>query len=161
MNIKQILSKEDQLIQQNELLKTNNINNQKEIKKIFGWVKTVRSSSNILAFCVINDGSNVSGMQIVLNNENMEENQIEYFLKNIQIGTFLNCSGYIIESPAEGQKYEISNRSMEAIEGFIPTEEEINQAIACLKTSNVLDGYHFKDSLRISDVVKRCRSYTG
>ena len=89
MNIKQILSKEDQLIQQNELLKTNN---QKEIKNIYGWVRTVRSSSNILAFCVINDGSNVSGIQIVLNNENMEENQIEYFLKNIQIGTFLNCS---------------------------------------------------------------------
>ena len=96
MNIKQTLSKEDQLIQQNELLKTNN---QKEIKNIFGWTRTVRSSSNTLAFCVINDGSNVSGIQIVLNNENMEENQIEYFLKNVQIGTFLNCSGYIIESP--------------------------------------------------------------
>ena len=112
MNIKQILSKEDQLIQQNELLK---INNQKELKNIYGWIRNVRSSSNILAFCLINDGSNVSGMQIVLNNENMEENQIEHFLKNVQIGTFLNCSGYIIESPSEGQKYEMLLKTYEIV----------------------------------------------
>ena len=31
---------------------------------IYGWVRTVRSSSNILGFCVINDGSNVNGMQM-------------------------------------------------------------------------------------------------
>ena len=107
MNIKQILLKEDEYNLQNKQL------NNKELKYIYGWVRTVRSSSNTLAFCVINDGSNVLGMQLVLNNENMEENQIETFIKKVQVGTFLNCSGYIIESPAEGQKYEMLLKNYE------------------------------------------------
>ena len=32
----------------------------------YGWVRTVRSSSSSLGFCTLNDGSNVSGLQIVI-----------------------------------------------------------------------------------------------
>lgn len=152
MNIKQILSKEDQLIQQNELLKTNNI---KEIKNIYGWTRTVRSSSNTLAFCVINDGSNVSGMQIVLNNENMEENQIEHFLKNIQIGTFLNCSGYIIESPAEGQKYEMLLKTYEIV-GAVDEKYPFSKGRINLDT--LRNFYHLRGRTNTFGSVFRIRS---
>ena len=78
-----------------------------EIYKVYGWIRTVRSSSNILGFCVINDGSCVNGIQIVLSNEYMDEDKISYFFKNSTIGCFLNCTGKIILSPAKGQKYEL------------------------------------------------------
>ena len=43
----------------------------KETFDIYGWVRTVRSSSSNLAFCNINDGTNVSGLQIVITEENL------------------------------------------------------------------------------------------
>lgn len=74
---------------------------------IFGWIRSVRSSSSILGFAVINDGSDVNGFQIVLSSEFMEEDRITEFFKSVNTGVYLNCTGKIIESPASGQKYEM------------------------------------------------------
>jgi len=86
---------------------TDELQNFEELQNIYGWVRTVRSSSNILGFCLLNDGSDVNGMQIVLSSELISEEKITYFFKNVNIGTFLNCTGKIIKSPAKGQKYEL------------------------------------------------------
>jgi len=74
---------------------------------IFGWIRSVRSSSAILGFAVINDGSDVDGFQIVLSSEFMNEDRITEFFKSVNTGAYLNCNGKIIESPASGQKYEM------------------------------------------------------
>ena len=74
---------------------------------IYGWVRTTRSSSNILGFCVVNDGSTVNGIQIVLSTEFISEERITHFFKNVNIGTYITCSGNMIVSPAKGQKYEM------------------------------------------------------
>jgi asparaginyl-tRNA synthetase len=74
---------------------------------IRGWVRTVRSSSNILGFCAVNDGSNVNGIQIVLSIELMEEDKYNDFFKNVGIGTYLECIGNVILSPSNGQMYEM------------------------------------------------------
>jgi asparaginyl-tRNA synthetase len=74
---------------------------------IFGWIRSVRSSSSTLGFAVINDGSDVDGFQIVLSGEFMGEDRITEFFKSINTGAYLNCTGKIIESPASGQKYEM------------------------------------------------------
>jgi asparaginyl-tRNA synthetase len=74
---------------------------------IYGWVRTVRSSSNILGFCVLNDGSNVNGIQIVLSIDFIPEDKIATFFKNASISTYIKCYGNIVESPAIGQKYEM------------------------------------------------------
>ena len=79
---------------------------------IYGWVRTVRSSSNILGFCVLNDGSTVNGMQIVLSSEYIAEDKIEYFFKNVNTGAFLTCTGNMIMSPANGQKYEMKLKGL-------------------------------------------------
>jgi len=97
LSIKQII---------NNLDKTDNYDYDNLIN-INGWVRTVRSSSNILGFCVINDGSNVNGMQMVLASDFIEEDKINYFYKNVNIGTYLNCIGKVILSPSKGQKYEL------------------------------------------------------
>jgi asparaginyl-tRNA synthetase len=91
----------------------NNNDKLNNITTVFGWVRTVRSSSNILGFSVINDGSNVSGLQIILSSDFMEEDEITNFFKNVNIGTYLNCTGKLILSPAKGQKYEMQLLSYE------------------------------------------------
>ena len=78
----------------------------KEIN-IYGWVRTLRSSSSTFGFCNVNDGSNVSGIQIIINEEFIELNKVDFFFKNVHTGTYLNCYGKLINSPAEGQKYEL------------------------------------------------------
>lgn len=93
LNIKQFLEELDKNYEENI------------IYQICGWVRTVRSSSNNLSFCNINDGSNVNGLQIIINSENTT--QFDNFNKNIKTGCFINVSGFIVLSPANGQKYEL------------------------------------------------------
>lgn len=106
LSIKQII---------NNLDKTNDYD---KVININGWVRTVRSASNILGFCLINDGSNVNGMQMVLTTDFIEEDKINYFYKNVNTGTYLKCTGKVILSPANGQKYELQLIDYE-IKGFV------------------------------------------
>ena len=95
----------------------NNIeNNTEEIKnneyETYGWVKTMRLSSNKLGFMNINDGTNVNGLQIIISSENIN---IEVLDKKIKTGCFIKVAGNIVESPAKGQKYELIMKSYEII----------------------------------------------
>ena len=76
-----------------------------------GWVKYVRSSSSNLAFCTINDGSTIDGLQIVIS----EQNIVETFLKDVRIGVNLKCIGKIIESIGSNQDYEMKLDKYEVI----------------------------------------------
>jgi len=78
----------------------------KEVK-VYGWVRTLRSSSSTLGFCNLNDGSNVSGIQIIISDEHMNHSEISQFFKDVYMGTYLNCSGKLVESPAKGQAFEL------------------------------------------------------
>ena len=46
---------------------------------LIGWVKYVRSSSSGLAFCTINDGSTIDGLQIVISEQNIVETFFSLF----------------------------------------------------------------------------------
>jgi asparaginyl-tRNA synthetase len=97
INIKNLLIKIDKLKEHNE---------QYELEvDIHGWIRTTRPGD--VTFCLINDGSNVSGLQLILTNEHISNNNLDYFKKNGKIGTFIKVRGKIIDSPAKGQKYEI------------------------------------------------------
>ena len=95
-NIKQLFDKIDK---ENALSYT--------LIEVYGWVRTVRASSNVLGFCVINDGSNVNGLQVVISSDFIDEEKINMFFKRTSIGTYIKCIGNIILSPAQGQKYEM------------------------------------------------------
>ena len=103
LNIKQVFEEFDSL----ELGKNT------DLTTIYGWVRTCRSSSSILGFCNINDGSNVKGIQVVLSDKYLDEDKIQEFFKNVRTGVYLNCKGKIIVSPAQGQKYEMQLREYE------------------------------------------------
>jgi asparaginyl-tRNA synthetase len=64
--------------------------------QIKGLITTIRNQKDII-FININDGTNVSGCQLVGNNTDLK----------ISLGCSIVCNGKVIKSPAKGQKYEI------------------------------------------------------
>ena len=77
-----------------------------------GWVRSVRSSKGI-CFIVLNDGSTVEGIQVVVESSLPNYNDI----CRIGTGTALTVTGVLVESPASGQKWELSARSLDIIGG--------------------------------------------
>jgi len=122
---------------------------------IYGWVRTVRSSSNILGFCVLNDGSTVNGMQIIISSEFINENEITNFFKNVNTGTYLNCIGNIILSPAKGQKYEMQLLGYE-IKGTI--EESYPLAKSKMNLDTLREYIHLRGRTNTFGSVFRIRS---
>ena len=70
---------------------------------IEGWVRTRRDSKGGFSFIELNDGSKFKGLQIVANNDlpNYED------ITHLYTGASLSVTGKIIESPGQGQKYEM------------------------------------------------------
>jgi len=75
---------------------------------VSGWVRSLRLSKEI-AFIVLNDGSNLAGVQIVA------ESGLDNFgeLACIGTGSALKLAGELVESPAAGQKYELKAIAVE------------------------------------------------
>ena len=70
---------------------------------IAGWVRSTRASGDV-AFIVLNDGSNLSGIQLVL--ERAELSEFDRFSK-LGTGTALRATGQLVASPAAGQQFEL------------------------------------------------------
>ncbi len=70
---------------------------------IAGWVRSTRASGDV-AFIVLNDGSNLSGIQLVL--ERAELSEFDRFSK-LGTGTALRATGQLVASPSAGQQFEL------------------------------------------------------
>lgn len=72
-----------------------------------GWVRSVRSSKGI-CFIVLNDGSNLSGIQVVAGAalHNFDD------ICRIGTGTAVTVTGTLVESPASGQEWELDAQSV-------------------------------------------------
>ncbi|MGF1542064.1 MAG: asparagine--tRNA ligase [Pleurocapsa sp.] len=73
-----------------------------------GWVRTKRELKGF-SFVEINDGSSLSGLQVVL-----EENIADYaeILKRLSTGASVEVTGILVESPGKGQKIELKADSV-------------------------------------------------
>jgi len=80
--------------------------------QIAGWVRSVRISKNV-AFINLNDGSNLSGIQVVAEQELPEFDEI----CRISTGAALKVSGILVDSPAAGQQQELKALSIHIIGG--------------------------------------------
>lgn len=76
-----------------------------------GWVKTRRDSKACI-FAEINDGSCRTGIQIVFANDNPE---FKDELNKLSVGSSVEVKGDLIQSPAKGQKYEVTVKSFKVI----------------------------------------------
>ena len=67
-----------------------------------GWVRTKRDSKNV-SFITLNDGSNQSGIQIIIDSEIANHAEVV----QLNTGAAIEGVGKLVVSPGKGQKYEI------------------------------------------------------
>ena len=79
-------------------------------RTISGWVRSLRASKDV-AFIVLNDGSNQSGIQVVAGRD-LDNFQA---ICRITTGTAVRVEGVLVESPATGQQWELTAKSIEVI----------------------------------------------
>ncbi|CAH2031871.1 asparagine--tRNA ligase [Trichlorobacter ammonificans] len=70
---------------------------------VAGWVRSLRVSGDV-AFIVLNDGSTLAGLQLVL-----DRSRLPLFEEVCRIGTgaALRATGELVDSPAAGQRFEL------------------------------------------------------
>lgn len=83
-----------------------------------GWVRTVRDQKNF-AFIEINDGSTLSGLQIVLD-EGIP--QFRQLIEGLTTGSSVKVQGILVASPGHKQKWELKGDHVEIL-GTCPVEE--------------------------------------
>ena len=95
-----------------------------------GWVQTVRTSESTFGFCTLNDGSNPSGIQIIISKDIMPEEEVINFLKTIKVGFSLKCEGILVKSPAKGQDIELQLKAYSVYgnvaDGYILSKNRVN-----------------------------------
>ena len=78
-----------------------------------GWVRTIRKQKT-LAFVQLNDGSNLAGIQAVLNFEDLSESSRQA-IDDITTGAAVAITGLVVESPKAGQAVEVVASGVELI----------------------------------------------
>ncbi len=79
--------------------------------RVSGWVRTCRDSGK-LTFIEVNDGSSLSGLQVVCE-AGLDNYQSE--IKKLSTGCSLTVTGQLVESPARGQTVELLASGVEVI----------------------------------------------
>jgi len=80
-----------------------------------GWVKTRRTSKTV-TFVQITDGSTLRDLQIVVDESNPGHEQAS----GLTTGCSVSVVGVLVESPGQGQKYEVQATSLEVLGGSDP-----------------------------------------
>jgi asparaginyl-tRNA synthetase len=82
---------------------------------VAGWVRSVRAGKEVV-FIVLNDGSCLSGIQIVV------DRQVPSFeaLARLGTGSSLAVIGMLVESPAAGQRFELAATSVTIYQDAAP-----------------------------------------
>lgn len=82
---------------------------------VAGWVKTSRSSKEV-GFIELNDGTFFKNLQVVFESNLDNFNDIE----KLPIGSSLKIEGTLVESPAEGQSFELKAEKITIINAALP-----------------------------------------
>jgi asparaginyl-tRNA synthetase len=81
---------------------------------IKGWVRTVRKQKT-LAFLNVNDGSNVAGIQVVVNLDELVDEQSRHDVNALTTGAAVSIVGTLVESPKQGQNVELQASRVELV----------------------------------------------
>jgi asparaginyl-tRNA synthetase len=79
--------------------------------ELFGWLRSARHAKD-LSFLVLNDGSCLSGVQVVVDPTLPNYGQE---LRQLGNGDAVRVAGELVESPGTGQRYEVRARAVELI----------------------------------------------
>lgn len=83
-----------------------------------GWVKSVRQSKTF-SFVDLNDGSNISGIQIIVNSSLPDYQEL---MAKVTTGSSLVATGILVKSQGKEQAFEIQAEHVEVL-GSCPAEE--------------------------------------
>ena len=122
---------------------------------VSGWVRTVRSSSSQLLFCVLNDGSDVNGLQVVISNDYLSVSKIHTFEKEVKIGCYIKCTGKLVKSIGGKQKCEMQLLDYEmvgSVDNFYPL------AKSKMNLDTLRQYLHFRPRTNVFGSVFRIRS---
>ncbi len=93
-----------------ELLKESAKEKVGSLVNIKGWVRTKRGNKNV-AFIAVNDGSIIHSIQVVAELASFEEELV----KRITTGASVSVNGTLVESPGQGQSFEIQATEIEVL----------------------------------------------
>jgi asparaginyl-tRNA synthetase len=82
---------------------------------VLGWVRSLRIGKEV-AFLTVNDGSCMESLQAVMANPDAFP-----VLKKVLTGASVRVKGTLVQSPGEGQKYELSVTSLDLVGEADPT----------------------------------------
>ncbi len=129
-----------------------------EICTLAGWVRSVRSSRDII-FITVNDGSCLSGIQVVV------ERACPSFdaASSLGTGAAVRVTGHLVPSPASGQQWEVAARSIECVgtaDDSYPLQKkrhsfEFLRTIAHLRPRSNTFGAVFRLRSRLAQAVHR------
>lgn len=80
--------------------------------EVKGWVRTIRAQKTF-AFLEVNDGSSVTGLQVILNTDATGYNLVDDGL--ISTGCSVTATGELVESPGGKQALELKASSLQLI----------------------------------------------
>jgi asparaginyl-tRNA synthetase len=83
-----------------------------EIVETAGWVRTRRDSKNGFSFVELNDGSSMSGLQIVVDGQ---VPGYEETIKSVTTGSSIRATGELKDSPGKGQRIEMQCQTLEVL----------------------------------------------
>jgi len=141
-----LLDLKDLYLKENEL-----INNE---VKLQGWVKNHRKQKEF-GFIDFNDGTTFNNLQVVY------DNKLENFadIQKIKIGSSVTIVGTVIESPKEGQKLELTLKSI-VLEGDCPDDYPL-QSKGRPTREFLREVAHLRPRTNLFNAVFRVRSITA
>ncbi|GAB5361164.1 hypothetical protein AAMO2058_000690300 [Amorphochlora amoebiformis] len=84
---------------------------------VCGWIQTMRSQGQNMAFVELNDGSSSSNLQIILDKEFAGEGVLDDVFTRGGTGVSLRIVGEIVESPKSGQAVELKAKTVIVLGG--------------------------------------------
>ena len=85
---------------------------------VMGWVRTRRDSKGGFSLVEINDGSSLSGLQIIADKK---LSNYESEIQQLQTGCSIKAKGTLAASPGKGQKVELHADEVEVLGWADPT----------------------------------------
>ncbi len=82
-----------------------------ELLDVFGWVRTKRDSKGV-CFLELNDGSSLSGLQIVIDKTGTD---LQSVIDRVQTGASVVATGRLVASPGENQAVELACTDLDVI----------------------------------------------
>lgn len=116
-----------------------------------GWVRTVRDSKNIV-FISLNDGSNIKGLQVVVDKDNFKNSSV---LSSLSVGSAIVASGTLQPSLGQGQSVELLCSDIK-VEGLSPEDYPLQKKHHTLEYLREIA--HLRSRTNTISAVERVRS---